>query len=164
MKTGPSHAFSLVEVALALGVAAFALSAIFGLLPIGTNSNRAAIEQTTAASLATSVVSDLRATLLPSISTPGPTSPQFGFNPASSGVQSVFIADDGSVVATAASAHFRATVTCTPPAAIVTSATPRTATLARVLITWPAVVDPTPTTAPTKYNGSFETVIALDRN
>jgi type II secretory pathway pseudopilin PulG len=55
-------AFSLVEVTLALGVAAFCLIAVFGLMPIGVQTNRNANSQTAATSILASVVSDLRTT------------------------------------------------------------------------------------------------------
>jgi type II secretory pathway pseudopilin PulG len=56
------HAFSLVEVTLALGVAAFCLLAVFGLMPIGVQTNRNTISQTAAANIMAAVVADLRAT------------------------------------------------------------------------------------------------------
>jgi uncharacterized protein (TIGR02598 family) len=55
-------AFSLVEVTLALGIAAFCLIAVFGLVPIGVQTNRNATSQTAATNIITAVVSDLRAT------------------------------------------------------------------------------------------------------
>ena len=55
-------AFSLVEVTLALGVAAFCLIAVFGLMPVGVQTNRNATSQTAAASVMAAVVADLRAT------------------------------------------------------------------------------------------------------
>ncbi len=55
------HAFSLVEVTLALGVAAFCLIAVFGLLPIGLQTNRNATSQTGATNIIAFVVADLRA-------------------------------------------------------------------------------------------------------
>src|SRR5205809_1506701 len=57
------HAFSLVEVTLALGVAAFCLIAVLGLVPVGVQTNRNATSQTTATNILSSVVSDIRATL-----------------------------------------------------------------------------------------------------
>ena len=54
-------AFSLVEVTLALGIAAFCLIAIFGLLPVGMQTNRNATSQTAATNILSSVVSDIRA-------------------------------------------------------------------------------------------------------
>src|SRR5437773_10927056 len=55
------HAFSLVEVTLALGVAAFCLIAVFGLVPVGVQTNRNATSQTAATNILSSVVSDIRA-------------------------------------------------------------------------------------------------------
>jgi uncharacterized protein (TIGR02598 family) len=54
--------FSLVELTLALGVAAFCLIAVFGLLPIGVLTNRNATSQTAATNIMAAVVADLRAT------------------------------------------------------------------------------------------------------
>jgi uncharacterized protein (TIGR02598 family) len=55
-------AFSLVEVTLALGIAAFCLIAVFGLMPMGVQTNRNATSQTAAANIMAAVVADLRAT------------------------------------------------------------------------------------------------------
>ena len=59
MKTS---AFSLVEVTLALGIAAFCLIAVFGLIPVGLQTNRNATSQTAARNIMAAVVADLRAT------------------------------------------------------------------------------------------------------
>lgn len=61
-------AFSLVEVTLALGIAAFCLIAVFGLMPVGVQTNRNATSQTAATTILSSVVSDMRAS---AIGTPG---------------------------------------------------------------------------------------------
>src|SRR5207247_145894 len=55
------HAFSLVELTLALGIAAFCLIAVFGLVPVGVQTNRNATSQTTATNILSSVISDIRA-------------------------------------------------------------------------------------------------------
>src|SRR5438067_4853270 len=55
-------AFSLVEVTLALGVAAISLIAIFGLLVTGTQTNHTAVEQSASSDILTAVAADLRAT------------------------------------------------------------------------------------------------------
>jgi uncharacterized protein (TIGR02598 family) len=55
-------AFSLVEVTFALGIAAFCLIAVFGLMPVGVQTNRNATSQTAASNIIAAVVSDLRAT------------------------------------------------------------------------------------------------------
>ncbi len=54
-------AFSLVEVTLAFGIAAFCLIAVFGLVPVGVQTNRNATSQTAATNILSSVVSDIRA-------------------------------------------------------------------------------------------------------
>ena len=69
-------AFSLVEVTLALGIAAFCLIAVFGIMPVGVQTNRNATSQTRATNVMAAIVADLRATL----KTPGTwtgTSSQF---------------------------------------------------------------------------------------
>src|SRR5439155_2083771 len=81
MKTTPplhkTAAFSLVEITLALGVAAFALLAIFGLLPTSLKIQQASIQQTTANTIASQIVADLSAALrLP----PGLQSKQFNLH------------------------------------------------------------------------------------
>jgi Tfp pilus assembly protein PilV len=53
--------FSLVEVTLALGIAAFCLIAVLGLIPVGVQTNRNATSQTGASSIIRAVVADLRA-------------------------------------------------------------------------------------------------------
>lgn len=53
-------AFSLVEVTLALGIAAFCLIAVFGLVPVAVVTNRTATSQTAATNIMAAVVSDLR--------------------------------------------------------------------------------------------------------
>lgn len=52
--------FSLVEITLALGIAAFALIGIFGLLPVGLQSNRSVVDQTAAASIASAIATDMQ--------------------------------------------------------------------------------------------------------
>jgi uncharacterized protein (TIGR02598 family) len=58
----PTSAFSLVELTLALGIAAFCLIAVFGLMPVGVQTNRNATSQTAATNITASVIADMRAT------------------------------------------------------------------------------------------------------
>ena len=69
--TVSTAAFSLVELTLAIGVAAFALIAVFGLMPVGVQTNRNATSQTAASNIIASVIADMRATT-------SSTSPQYG--------------------------------------------------------------------------------------
>ena len=176
-------AFTLVEVVLALGVMAFCLVPLFGLLPVGLNSNQIALEQTAAAGVASSVAADLR-------QTPGyvagsanyafthPKSPRFLIPvPNKAGdplTHTSFFTEDGTVAGTsggtvpvdqdtnpAQNPRYRVSLTFVLPN---TPQKDRTATLVRVLVTWPALADPSAATAPTNFSGSFETMIALDRN
>src|SRR6266436_9218235 len=62
MKKRSTSAFSLIEVTLALGIAAFCLIAVFGLMPIGVQTNRNATSQTRASNIMAAVLADLRAT------------------------------------------------------------------------------------------------------
>jgi Tfp pilus assembly protein PilV len=61
-KTTAAAAFSLPELTIALGVAAFCLIALFGLMPVGVQTNRNATSQTAATNIAAAVIADLRAT------------------------------------------------------------------------------------------------------
>lgn len=59
----PSHfGFSLVEVAIALGVFSFALLGVIGLLSVGIRSNQVSVEETRASALLTMLETDLRNT------------------------------------------------------------------------------------------------------
>jgi len=62
MKKQFTSAFSLVELTVALGVASFCLIALFGLMPVGVQTNRNATSETAATNIMAAVVSDLRAT------------------------------------------------------------------------------------------------------
>ena len=73
MKKQFEFAFSLVELTLALGIAAFCLIAVFALVPIAVLANRNATSQTAATNIIAAVVADLRAT--PATNS---TSSQFG--------------------------------------------------------------------------------------
>jgi len=158
-----SAGFSLVEVTLALSVAAFSLVTIFGLLPIGLSSNQASIEQTVAAGMATRLSADLRA------APPAcPQSPlyQISIPVSGSAMHTVFLKEDGTVASSpdidtnpGQNPRYRATLFFAAPAA-----RQKTATMVRILVTWPALTDMAANTPPIKFSGSFETLICLDRN
>jgi uncharacterized protein (TIGR02598 family) len=70
-------AFSLVEVTLALGIAAFCLITVFALVPVALKTQQASIQQTTANTIISQIVADLGAALrLP----PGQQSKQFNLH------------------------------------------------------------------------------------
>lgn len=165
--------FSLVEVTLALGIAAFCLVAIFGLLPVGLNSNRAAIEQTAAAGVAQAIIADLRAT---QNSNPSTATSKLFYIPvpavsASKTMTTIYLREDGSVAQAgnppttvnldadaSQNPRYRATLSFYPPAA------GGTVSSIQLLITWPAMADPKASEPPSKFSGVFEAVTALKRN
>ena len=62
MKQRSWSAFSLIELTLAIGIAAFCLLAVMGLIPIAVQTNRNATSQTAATNIIASVIADMRAT------------------------------------------------------------------------------------------------------
>ncbi|PAW78165.1 MAG: hypothetical protein B9S32_08195 [Verrucomicrobia bacterium Tous-C9LFEB] len=62
MKSGGRSGFSLVEVAMALGVVSFALLSLVALLPVGIKTNQISAEETRAAYLLSTLEADLRNT------------------------------------------------------------------------------------------------------
>jgi uncharacterized protein (TIGR02598 family) len=152
MTTQSDSGFSLVEVTLALGVAAFCFLAVFGLLPIGLKTQQLAIEQTAAIRIISATTADLRNT--PRATT---TSPLFAINiptnitPSSS---TLYFDNDGHVSPTfGPSSRHRLTITFAA-----NSTGGRGATFVHLLVTWPAAA----TLA--NASGSSETLVALDRN
>src|SRR5438132_14346755 len=57
----PVSGFSLVELTLALGVAAFCLVAVLGTLPVGLKTQRVSVQQTTANAVISQITAFLRA-------------------------------------------------------------------------------------------------------
>ena len=157
-----SNAFSLVEVTFALGVAAFCLIAVFGLLPVGVQANRNATSQTVATNILAAVVSDLRAT--PNSLA---TSAQFAIGipanaaapadpPPCSGTQTLYFTGAGQAAAAMSTdSRYRLIVTFVRNPAGATAAT-----YAKLKVSWPAAVDPCTTTP----SGAVEMFAAFDRN
>jgi uncharacterized protein (TIGR02598 family) len=138
-----TDAFSLVEVTLALGVAAFCLIAVFGLLPVGVQTNRNATSQTAATNIIAAVAADLRAT--PTTST---TSSQFGIT---FGANTTLYFDSAGEASTSLglNSRYRLSITWSGSSGL---------RYADVKVTWPA-----PAT-PANASGSAELFAAFDRN
>ncbi len=160
MKHNLPPGFSLIEVTIALSVAAFCLLAILGLLQTGITSQRATVEQTAATGIASLIFSDLTAG--------GPNkTPRFKFSLTNSNanvVETVYFDTGGKPTGDVGTppttdSRFRASVEIRPPSGSVVAITP-----VRILVTWPAVADPVPSQWPTKHSGAVETWTALDRN
>ena len=157
-----TSAFSLVEVTLALGVAAFCLIAVLGLLPASLKTQQASIEQTTANSIISQIYSDLRADLrLP----PGLASheTESGFQPPLHGhwlqmltPDTLYFTQEGKPVNSGEDiAVFRAKITYSqlPPSG--------GTSLANIRVSWPAQVDPDQLGAVPA--GSVTSLVAVNR-
>jgi uncharacterized protein (TIGR02598 family) len=144
-------AFSLVEVTLALGVAGFCLIALFGLLPIGVQTNQRSTSQTAATAILSFVMADMRAT--PTTTTTCALNSQctitFG-SPAT-----FYVNEAGQFTPSpGADSRYRLSITFS------TAALAYPATYANLRVTWPASVDPATTTPA----GSMEMFAAFDRH
>jgi uncharacterized protein (TIGR02598 family) len=152
------QAFSLIEVTLALGVAAISLVTIFALLPLGVQTNQRSIEQTASADILSAIAGDLRATPVTSPRGGATTSPQFHIAIPAAGSTgppaTLFFNSAGqSAGSFETDSRYRLTVTFLP-----NGGTTNTATFANLKVTWPAsaVVENAP--------GSAEIFAAFDRN
>jgi uncharacterized protein (TIGR02598 family) len=146
-----SAGFSLVEVTLALGVTAFCLIALFGLLPLGVQTNQSSISQTAAASVLSSVVADLRATPKTTL-----TSRQYDITFGTPKLL-YFDGQGRAVTPTDPNATPRYRVTITFPAS---STGAFASTFVSLKVTWPALADPATIT----LAGFVETFAAFDRH
>lgn len=157
MKTRARHAFSLVEVTLALGVAAISLLVIFSFLPVGLQTNQRSIEQTASADILSAVAADLRATPVTSPRGGATTSTQFSISipdAGSTGTTTLFFNSAGQSIASQQSdSRYRITVTF-----LSSGGGAKTATFADVKVTWPAGA------AIANAQGSAEMFAAFDRN
>ena len=163
----PSHAafaFSLVEITLAMGVAAFCLLAVMGMLPIGLKTQKASVQQTTANSIISQIEGKLRAaTRVP----PGQEDktdskwllhPHTGGGPWDSEPDVLYFTNEGNSVGSAVTSDsiYRATITYFQPP------TPGYSTsLADITVSWPPQFDPT--NPASVLLGKVETFIAINR-
>ena len=140
------NSFSLVELTLALGVAAICLISVFGLLPVGLKANHNAISQSASASIIAAVVADMRAT--PKAST---TSTQYGVTFGTT--KTVYFDNEGGIATSVApNSRYRLDIDFPP------NPTAGAATFAYLKVTWPAAASPTSAT------GASEVFVAFDRN
>jgi type II secretory pathway pseudopilin PulG len=159
-----TSAFSLVEVTLALGIAAFCLIAVLGLMPVAVQTNRNATSQAAATNIMAAVIADLRATPKP----PGGTkSVQYRIVFGTATLKRLFFDGsgecsqdllgstkiDGSSWVPPLQTRYRLTIAWNP-------SPPSGLQYADLKVTWPAAVDPTTTTP----SGGTEMFAAFDRN
>jgi uncharacterized protein (TIGR02598 family) len=142
-----SNSFSLVEVTVALGVTAFCLVAVFGLLPVGLKANQNSISQTAAASILSAVIADMRATPKSASS-----SVQFGIT---FGTETTLYFDNEGKPSSSLGPNSRYQLKIRFPSN--GSGTTAAATFADLKVTWPAAA------APENALGSSEVFAAFDR-
>jgi len=152
-KLSVSSGFSLVEVTLALGIAAFCLLAVFALIPVAALTSRNATSQTAATNIMAAVVADLRAT--PKTNT---TSTQFGIR---FGTNATLYFDGTGQFTTSLSTNSRYQLNVTwnsmdPAAGCSTGSSGMPC--ADLKVTWPAAA------TPANASGSTEMLAAFDRN
>jgi uncharacterized protein (TIGR02598 family) len=152
------RAFTLVEVTLALGMAAISLIAIFALLPVGLQTSYSAAEQAASNDILAAVIADLRATAPTSPRGNSAISAQFGIDvPGNSGgsgsTVTLYFDSQGRVLPSPDGSRYRLTVMFPPG-----GGGSKAATFAELKMTWPAIAEPA------NALGSAETIIALDRN
>ena len=150
-------AFTLVEVALAMGVASFCLVAVLGLVPLGVSTGQVASDQTAASDILTHVLADLRATPVTSLTSAeySITIPAAGTTPPATTLYFGSSAQQFSVSATPGVSRYRLTVTFLPR-----PGGGRTATGATLLVSWPPQINPV-TGTPT---GRVQMYAGLNRN
>ena len=156
-QTRVHDAFSLVEVTLALGVAAISLLVIFSLLPIGLQTNQRAIEQTASADILSAVTADLRATPVTNPRGGAATSTQFSISIPAAGstgsITLIFNSAGQSATSLQSDSRYRMTATF-----VSNGGGAKTATFADLKVTWPAGA------AIANAQGSAEMFAAFDRN
>lgn len=149
---------SLVEVTLALGVASISFAAIFGLLPVGLQTNQNTVRQLAAADIVSAVIADLRASPITTGSGETITSPQFAIHipaRAASGIttSTLFFGSEGQFYqSTNPKSQYRLTIRFLPSVEL------RRATLVHLKMTWPAEA------TPAHAAGSADMFLGLDRN
>jgi type II secretory pathway pseudopilin PulG len=155
-------AFSLVEITLAIGVAAFCLLAVMGMLPTGLKTQKASIQQTNANSIISQIVGRLRADArVP----PGQENrddsnwylhPHHG-SPWDATPDVLFFTNDGKSEGNGITANsvYRATIQYIFPPS-------DTTTLADITVSWPPQVDPHDPATGTPV-GSVTTFVSINR-
>ena len=158
-----TEAFSLVELTLAIGVAAFCLLAVMGLLPAALKTQHASIQQTTASEVLSEFAADLRA----SVRYPPGLDDKLDCQRRNirshwcrvGRPDTIYFTNEGwqtgglTPGSTPSDAVFRLTLTYLMPPTETTS-------LANITVTWPATVDPSNGTP----EGSVQTFIAINRD
>ncbi|MEI6376208.1 MAG: prepilin-type N-terminal cleavage/methylation domain-containing protein [bacterium] len=149
--TGKNDGFTMVEVALALGIVGICIATMQGLIPAGIRVARDSTEQTACTTMMAAVATDLRYSASGSSS-----SPRFGIafpDSGSSSATNIYLMEDGSQTLDAKNARFGVSVGLSnAPSSTVSSLTS-----AKIKVFWPS------TASIGKEQGSVETLTAFNR-
>jgi type II secretory pathway pseudopilin PulG len=163
MKRSPpeADAFSLVEVTLAIGVAALCLVTLFALIPVALKTQQASIHQTVANKILSEIIGDMRAAVRVPGNGNGNTA-NFGIHvPCTSGnpwiscnqvPSTAYFTNEGNYQTSSTGAVFTATVNYRASNATNTTA------LCHIIVSWPSQQ-----TDLTFAAGSVETLVNLNR-
>ena len=150
--------FSLIEVTLAIGVAAFCLVAVLGLMPVGLKNQQSVIAETQANTIISQLVGKLRAAVRVPPGKSDQSDSKWLLHPHNGGawdptpdVLYFNIQGNSEGSSLTAASVYRATIQYIFPPTDTTS-------LADITVTWPAAQ-----TDPTKVAGSVETFVAINR-
>jgi uncharacterized protein (TIGR02598 family) len=145
--TDATGSFSLVEVAIALGITGFCLLAIFGLLPVAEQTNHNASSQTAAINIIDAVVADMR-------STPSGLANTAQYHLTFGSPQTLYFdGADGFANTHTSTSRYQLNITYPPGTGL--SKAPTYVTLK---VTWPAQA------SPANARGVVDMFVALDRN
>ncbi|MEI9997775.1 MAG: hypothetical protein WDO13_00655 [Verrucomicrobiota bacterium] len=143
-----TRGFSLVELALAVGITSFCLLTLLALLPTGLHSADTASRQGTAVNIGAGILADLKSTASYAADnslTTLPATTRYAISlPTSAGaIQYALYLDNGGNVTPAAQAQYLAILTLiSQNTAGTTPGLPKPAVLAQLFITWPAQANP----------------------
>ena len=142
-------AFTLVEVALSIGVASVSLLPILALLPVGLSNAQSATMQTGAMNVIAAIAADIR------ITPPGTTaSPRFAINQAGATARTLYFTGAGTLSA-ATQSLYKAVIQGVP----LSAATPAVSgTMDHITITWPALAPAS------SFTGSVEVMVSLPQD
>ena len=159
--------FSLIEVTLALGLSAFCLTTLIGLIPVGLRSNQSSQEKCSAADVAAILLSDLQSAPKGKLLMTGSNQQVDGLTipeadtVVTTGTQQIYYSEavdshNSHFSTSSAGTRYLVSVSIQPPK--MTNLAQRGATNVHVRVTWPALADAK------SAQGALEMFSALDRN
>jgi len=153
----------LIEVTMALGLAALCLTTLMGLIPVGLRSSQSASEQCSASSAAAILISDLKIAQIASTGgkVDGLTIPVYSGTPLTTGTQTIYYSDQIGTTGSQSGSHFSGQALGARYQFSVVIQTPNSPVAAEnvdIRVSWPAVANPA------TADGVMETVCQLNIN